>query len=109
MCVCVCVGLWPRDCVAAGRWAPAMAAASSTATPTMGQPLALQDAPSFAGTVIDEILSATARDATPFYWVNGNKCANFELNSGDIPYVKKNCRIYQEPPHPPLIYPWRPR
>ena len=75
---------------------PAMAAASSTATPTMGQPLALQDAPSFAGTVIDEILSATARDATPFYWVNGNKCANFELNSGDIPYVKKNCRIYQE-------------
>ena len=75
---------------------PAMAAASSTATPTMGQPLVLQDAPSFAGTAIDEILSATARDATPFYWVNGNKCANFELNSGDIPYVKKNCRIYQE-------------
>ena len=75
---------------------PAMMAASSTATPTMGQPLVLQDAPSFAGTVISDILSATARDATPFYWVNGNKCANFELNSGDIPYVKKNCRIYQE-------------
>ena len=74
---------------------PAMMAASSTATPTMGQPLVLQDAPSFAGTVIDEIL-ATSRDATPFYWVNGNKCANFELNSGEIPYVKKNCRIYQE-------------
>ena len=76
-----------------------MVAASSTATPTMGQPLVLQDAPLFAGTVIDEILrSATSRDATPFYWVNGNKCANFKLNSGDIPYVKKNCAFTKKAP-----------
>ena len=81
-------------------------AASSTASapPTMGS-LAIQDAPLEGSLVLSDQPPVTntnnqeegQSDGQSFYWVDGqNKCANFELNSGDIPYVKKNCRIYQE-------------
>jgi hypothetical protein len=31
-----------------------------------------------------------------FHWVDEhNKCANFELDSGEIPYIQKNCHVYR--------------
>jgi len=87
---------------------------TASAPPTMGS-LAIQDAPlvgslvlsdhtPVTNTILDGILQEIYAEEhnnkngqSSFYWVYGNnKCADFELDSGDTPYVKKNCHIYQE-------------